>query len=54
MVLGISAFLLIMVYGIIFIKIGKVALPDKVNLGTHFQDELWGFLLLCLINPVLE
>lgn len=36
MVLGISAFLLIMVYGIIFIKIGRVALPDKVNLGTHF------------------
>lgn len=35
--LSLSAFLLITVYGIIFIKIGKVALPTEVNLGTRFN-----------------
>lgn len=54
MVLGISAFLLITIYGIIFMKIGKVVLPASVDLGTRFQHDWWAFAILCLINPVLE
>lgn len=54
LVLAISAFLLITIYGIIFIKIGKVALPSKVSLGTRFKHDWWAFLILCLINPIIE
>lgn len=53
MVLGFSGFLLITVYGIIFIKIGKVALPAHVDLGTRFSHDWWAFAILCLINPVI-
>ncbi len=52
--LGFSAFLLITIYGIIFIKIGRVALPSHVDLGNKMQHEVWVFVILCLINPVLE
>jgi membrane protease YdiL (CAAX protease family) len=52
--LGFSAFLLIVVYGIIFIKIGKVVLPSSVNLGTKFKHDIWIFVVLCFLNPILE
>jgi hypothetical protein len=51
--LGFSAFLLIVVYGIIFLKIGKVVLPSSVNLGTQFKHDAWIFIVLCFLNPIL-
>lgn len=54
LVLGFSAFMLITVYGVLFIKIGRVVLPTSVNLGSKFKHDLWAFMVLCLINPFLE
>ena len=53
-VLGFSAFLLITVYGILFMKIGRVALPHTINLGPRFHSEWWVFVILCIMNPILE
>ncbi len=52
--LAVSGFLLITVYGVLFLKIGRVAMPHTVHVGT-FVIEHWGvFTLLLLINPLLE
>lgn len=52
-ILGFSAFLLITIYGILFLKIGRVVLPHSVDLGTRFHSQWWAFLILCIINPIL-
>jgi membrane protease YdiL (CAAX protease family) len=52
--LGISAFLLITIYGIIILKIGKIALPHLINLGTTADTYIWAIVLLALLNPLLE
>ena len=52
--LGISAFLLITVYGVIFIKIGKVALPTQVELGDRFYHDWLALIILFLVNPFIE
>jgi hypothetical protein len=51
--LGISAFLLITVYGVIFIKIGKVALPTSVHLGERFYQDWWALIILFIANPFI-
>jgi hypothetical protein len=51
--LAISAFLLITIYGILFLKIGRVAMPHKIHVGEIVMDHLWAFGLLLLINPLL-
>ena len=54
MVLGISAFLLITIYGIIFMKLGKVVLPHSVHLGHTFLLYWPMLMVLSVINPILE
>lgn len=52
--LGVSAFLLITIYGIIIIRIGKLVLPHFINLGEESHAYFWVCILLSLINPFLE
>ena len=52
--LGLSAFLLITIYGILIIKIGKIVLPHFINLGESSRTYTWIVILLSLINPLLE
>ena len=52
--LAISAFLLITIYGILIIKVGKVVLPHFINLGESSKTYTWAVVILTLINPLLE
>ena len=52
--LCISAFLLITIYGILIIKIGKIILPHFINLGESSRTYTWIVIILSLINPFLE
>ena len=48
--LAISAFLLITIYGIIIIKIGKITLPHLINIGLESHQHYWISIILSLIN----
>ena len=50
--LAISAFLLLTIYGILIIKIGKITLPDLINLGEGSHEHFWVSIVLSLINPL--
>jgi membrane protease YdiL (CAAX protease family) len=52
--LAISAFLLITIYGIIIIKIGKITLPHLINLGAGSHEYYVVSIILSLINPLTE
>jgi hypothetical protein len=52
--LAISAFLLITIYGILIIKIGKITLPHLINLGAESHQYYWVSIVLSFINPLSE
>lgn len=51
--LGFSAFLLVTIYGVIIMKIGKVVLPGSIELGLETHGHVVACLLLACINPLL-
>ena len=52
--LAVSAYLLITVYGVGFVKIGRVVLPHVVHVGDFVRGHWVALLVLLLVNPVLE
>jgi hypothetical protein len=52
--LAVSGFLLITIYGILFLKIGRVALPHTIHVGENVLNHIGVFALLLLINSLLE
>jgi hypothetical protein len=50
---GFSAFLLIVVYGIIILKLGRIVLPKQIKLGEASNTYWPLFILVTLTNPIL-
>jgi membrane protease YdiL (CAAX protease family) len=52
--LSVSAFLLLTIYSILILKLGRVVLPKHLDFGETSHHWWPLFLLIIIINPVLE
>jgi membrane protease YdiL (CAAX protease family) len=52
--LGLSAFLLLTIYTIIILKLGKIILPKHLDFGEASRNFWPAFLIIGAINPILE
>lgn len=52
--LGLSAFLLLTIYSIIILKLGRVVLPKHLDFGEESRTYWPAFLLVGVVNPILE
>lgn len=51
--LAISGFLLITIYGVLFLKLGRVVLPHTIHVGENVTHHYLILGLMLLINPLL-
>lgn len=52
--LGTSAFLLITLYSILIIKLGRVHLPKHLDIGRVSSQFWYGYVPITVLNPILE
>jgi hypothetical protein len=52
--LGISAFLLIILYSMLIIKLGRVHLPKHLHIGKLSATYWYLYIPVVILNPILE